>query len=128
MRTRYVRAVAPPAPAPDQRSSHHAKPARRERNRISNAGSSSQLTTVRVASSIMTSTRGRAATSPVDTGHSAAPPICSHAYSVSPEHQPLDPRRRHTASRLTGDDASLVADDEIERWSCHTYRPPTDKS
>ena len=29
MRTRYVRAVAPPRP-PDQRSSHHAKPARHD--------------------------------------------------------------------------------------------------
>src|SRR2546423_13973732 len=82
MRTRYL-----PPLAPDHRSSHHANPWRRDRRCISNAGSSSQLTTVRVALSTTTSTRGCTATSPVETGQSAAPPSCSQAYSVSPEHQ-----------------------------------------
>src|SRR5438093_7639721 len=82
MRTRYVRPLTP-----DQLSSHHARPPRRDRSRSSSAGSSSQLTTVRAASSTTTSTRGRRATSPVLTGHSAAPPSCSQAYSVSPAHQ-----------------------------------------
>src|SRR5216117_901093 len=81
MRTRYARPLAP-----DHRSSHHPSPPRRDLSRSSSAGSSSQLTTVRVASSTTTSTRGCAATSPVATGHSAAPPSCSHAYSVSPVH------------------------------------------
>src|SRR2546422_7646911 len=82
MRTRYLRPLTP-----DQRSSHHARPPRRDRNRSSSAGSSSQLATAWVGSSTTISTRGPAATSPVATGHSAAPPSCSHAYSVSPEHQ-----------------------------------------
>src|SRR5439155_777899 len=80
-RTRYVRSLAP-----DHRSSHHPRPPRRDLSRSSSAGSSSQLTTMRVASSTTISTRGPAATSPVATGQSAAPPSCSQAYSVSPEH------------------------------------------
>src|SRR5712691_92279 len=82
MRTRYVRPLAP-----DHRSSHHPRPPCRDLSRSSSAGSSSQLTTARVGSSTTTSTRGPAATSPVLTGHSPAAPSCSHAYSVSAEHQ-----------------------------------------
>src|SRR6266516_5133361 len=81
IRTRYARPLTP-----DHRSSHHPSPPRRDLSRSSSAGSSSQLTTVRVVSSTTTSTRGPAATAPVVTGQSAAPPSCSHAYSVSPVH------------------------------------------
>src|SRR5439155_18116575 len=103
IRTRYVRPTAP-----DQRSSHHARPPRRDRNRISSAGSSSQPTTVRAASFTTISTRACAATSPVATGHAAAPPSCSQAYSVLREHQTRSIRgagtwlddRRGTTCRL----------------------------